>query len=70
MRSQLISVWVPADLAAQIDSLAAQAAGTGLKFSRSAWVVDAIRRVLSDAASPALTVHRARLAEAAASENP
>lgn len=67
-----VTTWVPDALLAQLDAhLAAQCAPlVGARPSRQAWILAAVRRVLSDAASPALALHRARLAEAAASENP
>ncbi len=66
-KSTLTSVWLPPDVAAQLDALASRsAAGSGVRFSKSGWIVDAIRRALSDAANPALALHRARLADAMA----
>lgn len=51
-KSSMTSVWLPADLAARLDALAARAAaGTGVRFSKSGWIVEAIRRALSDAAA-------------------
>lgn len=69
MKSRMTSVWLPPDLAARLDALAERsAAGSGVRFSRSGWIVDAIRTALSNAENPALAAHRGRLAEAAALE--
>ncbi len=62
-----VTAWLPNELLTRLDThLAARCAGPGVRPSRQAWIVDAITRALSDAASPALAAHRGRLAEAAA----
>ena len=65
---RLIQIWMPRDLATQLDGhLAARCAGIpGAKPSRQGYLVDLVRRALSDAASPALAAHRGRLADAEA----
>ena len=67
-----ISLWMPEDLIAQIDAIAAASTRgvAGATFSRSAWMLAAIRTALSDAASPALAAHRGRLADAEARTMP
>ena len=63
-----IQIWVPAQLAQNLDAhLYAQITGLpGAKTSRQMFLTDLIRRALSDAENPALAAHRGRLADAEA----
>lgn len=63
-----VTVWLPNETISALDAhLARQAAKVpGARASRHSWLAYLVQQALSDAASPALAAHRARLAEAAA----
>lgn len=62
-----VTAWLPNDLLARLDAhLAARCSGApGVRPSRQAWIIEAIKVALSNAECPTLAAHRARLAEAA-----
>lgn len=61
-----VTAWLPNDLLARLDAhLAARCAGApGVRPSRQAWIIEAVKVALSNAESPALAAHRGRLVEA------